>query len=762
MAKDTTTDSRSANQADFVFKVDGLTSELRVTAFRGSEGISQLYHFHIDLCSEDPAIAFASVVGKAAVLTINGRYGWRVVHGLVRRFERVEEGPRLSYYAVELVPPQWMLTRRVNSRIYQESYEDTMTPNGIVKKVVTASGLAEDSIKDTCNKTYPATEFVVQYRESDWDFISRTLERAGIAYFFEHADDGVKLVLADNSSAYVPCPLNATFEHKTEAGLENDASNEVIFRIRDGSEICMGSVELLDYNFTTPTTRVKGSAAGEKQTHLQLFDYPAGFGTTDDGTNVAKTRLAELVTHEHTLIMKGGIRCLVPGQKFTLKDSPRDDQNIEYLVTQIRHAGKQPQSGGEEASDAMEVGYASEIVAIPSAVLFTPPRVTPRPVVHGTHTAMVVGPSGEEIYVDKYGRIKIQFHWDRKGAYDEKSSCWVRCAQGMAGGQYGILFLPRVGQEVVVDFLEGDPDRPLVIGSVYNNSQMPAYALPDEKTKSYIKTNSSKGGGATNELRFEDKKDSEQILINAAKDLHIRVKNDYVETVKNNRHVTVEKDVFVAYKQKCHTNISLDQLSKVGGNSGTEITGDYGMKVGGKASILTTGDLYLKSGGNLVIEAATQLTLKVGGNFVTIDSGGVTVKGTMVKLNSGGSAGSGSEVSVDAPEDPIVADEVQPGADITYSASPDQMGQGTWTALTVTHDEPTEEEREPESWVEIEMVDEDGNPWANEYYEVTRADGRVIKGYLNDKGQAHIYLPKKEAANVKFPKLDGRAWEKLS
>lgn len=402
----------------------------------------------------------------------------------------------------------------------------------------------------------------------------------------------------------------------------------------------------------------------------------------------------------------------------------------------------------EEAGGQGGTEYKAEVRTIPSEVPFRPQRDTPRPVIHGTQTAIVVGPKGEELYTDKYGRVKVQFHWDRDGAYDENSSRWIRVSQGSAGGQYGMMFLPRVGQEVVVDFLEGDPDRPLITGRVYNNDLMPPYKLPDEKTKSTIKTHSSKGGGGTNEICFEDAKDKEQILIYAQKDLHIRVNETRVENVDKDRHLTVKENKFELVKKKKHAEVTLDFNEKVGGNFSLDVAGDIGQKVGGKLSCDVGADLYLKCAKNVVVEAAQGLTLKCGGNFVKIDSSGVTILGTKIKLNSGGAAGMSTAATVATPEKTLVADTATPGRDVTYTATPDEV-------------EPVKLEERDTSWVEIELVDEQGQPWPGEPYEITYPDGKIRQGYLDDKGQAYIGLPKPIAAQVSFPKLDAEAWEQI-
>lgn len=404
--------------------------------------------------------------------------------------------------------------------------------------------------------------------------------------------------------------------------------------------------------------------------------------------------------------------------------------------------------------------YECRFECIPDGVAYRPPRVTPRPEMRGCQTARVVGPAGEEIYTDKYGRVKVQFHWDREGKFDDKSSCWVRVSQGSAGGQYGMMFIPRVGQEVVVDFLEGDPDDPIIVGRVYNADHLPPYELPAEKTKSVIKTNSSKGGGGTNEICFEDAKGKEEILVYAEKDLCLRAKNNHVENIGNEYHLTVEKKKYELVKQETHLEVKLDVNEKIGGKKLTKVEGDVAAEIAGKHTEKVTGDFYLKSDGKIVIEAGSEITLKCGGNFVKIDSGGVTEMGTQIKLNSGGSAGSGSAVDLQEVKPTIAARTAKPGKDKTYSGGAALPAGQMDPGIAGYEWPPVEEEKKETSWIEIEMVDEEGQPWPNEEYELTLADGSVKRGQLNARGLAHVNLPEKMVCQIGFPKLDRRAWER--
>ena len=751
----------SWTNAAFTFKAGELDTEtLKVLGFTGSEAISELFRFSVELCSDEPNIDAATVVGKPCILRLEGPSGRRYVNGIVRRFERLGEGATVVYYSAEIVPSHWLLTQRHKCRAYQTQNCSDMTVPGIIKQVLTDAGLPDDTFRMAIQETYETLEFVVQYHESDMDFISRLMEREGIFYFFEHTADGHKMVFGDSGVAHVSNVLGSEFPFHAVSGLVPDSDQETVFSVRVRNDIRMGSACVDDFDFMNPPLQLRASAAADSETSLEFSDYPGEYSEKTTGSRYATVRLEEFQATKRVFEIASTARGLLAGCKFSLTEHPIQDFNTDYLITHITHFARQPQSAEGSAGGEEGFRYQVDLTAIASDVSFRPTRKTRRPVVRGSQTALVVGPKGEEIYTDKYGRVKVQFHWDREGVYDENSSCWIRVSQGAAGGGYGMMFLPRVGQEVIVDFLEGNPDRPIITGRVYNNDQMPPYTLPDEKTKSVIKTNSSTGGGGTNEICFEDLKDSEKLLIYAQKDFHLRALNDRVENIGNDRHLTVEQHKFELIKQKKNIEVKLDQNEKIGGKYSLKVEGDFGVEVGGNYSVKVGGKLYLKSDQEVVIEAAKGLTLKCGGNFVKIDSSGVTILGTKVKVNSGGAAGSGTPVSLSAPEATIESEEATPGADVTYNA--DALA---FAAAAVESLADTEQPEEPVpvelSWVEIEMIDEEGQPMPNELYEITYPDGKTRRAKLNEQGIAHIGLREPMDVQVTFPHLDQDAWERI-
>ena len=750
---------RPASTADFTFQVGGQTTEeLRVTSFTGSEEISRLFSFRVMLCSDEADVAFDETVGKPCTLEIHGSGGSRYVSGIVRRFERTGEGVSLTHYAAEIVPVHWLLTQRYKSRIFQEHNCPDMTVPGIIKKVFEDAGIPSDNYRLALQANYEKREYVVQYRESELDFISRLMEAEGILFFFEHTADGHKMVIADSPVAHTPTPNESEFAFRERTGLVSEEGREYIYTLHDQQEIQTGAVALDDYNFQQPQVDLQTTVSADQFTSLEYSDYPGNYRDKAVGDRYANIRLQEFQCRRRIEEMEANVRTLLSGYTFTLKEHPSESRNRAYLVTRIVHTARQPQSGEDEAGGEHGIEYQARLRCIPSDVPFRPPRRTPRPLIHGTQTAVVVGPSGEELYTDKYGRVKLQFFWDREGRYDENSSRWTRVSQAAAGGQYGMLFLPRVGQEVIVDFLEGDPDCPIVTGRVYNNDQMPPYSLPDEKTKSCIKTNSSKGGGGTNEIRFEDKKGEEQILVYAQNNLHIRANANRVENIGKDRHLTVKENKFELVKMNSNREVTLDLTEKVGGKKSLTVEGDVGEDFKGNHSQKVSTNYYVNAGTNVVIEAGVNITLKVGGNSIALTSAGIFISGSMVHINSGSGSTSGSTVALKAVEAPIDADSAVPGKDITYAAQPHE-----YEALETAGegDEEQAEEQRQTSWVEIEMVDEDGQPWPGERYEITMPDGEIRKGTLDRNGRAHVPLPEATETQVSFPELDAEAWEKV-
>lgn len=680
---------------------------LLLSAFTGHEEMSRLFSYHVDLLSQKDDIAAKDIVGKNVTLSIQyADMSWRHINGHVSRFGWTGKGDRLTTYHAEVVPWLWFLTRTSDCRIFQQKN----VPD-IIKQIFKDLGFTHFTV-DEIKGTHDPWDYCVQYRETDFNFISRLMEQEGIFYYFKHEKGKHTLVLADQKGAYKE-------GKETQMEMHRQSGPELydhLYSWEHAHEFRSGKWAQTDYNFETPSTSLMTSSNSvislDGNGKLEFYDFPGEYEKKSEGDAETKLRMEEEEAPHDAVDGESNCRGFSPGVKFKVKKHPRkSEEGKSYVITSVRHTvslGSTYVVAGDGSGGDL---YRNTFTCIPDSVTFRPARITPKPMIHGAQTAVVVGPKGEEIYTDKYGRVKVQFHWDREGKKDEKSSCWIRVAQPSAGKQWGTMYIPRIGQEVVVTYLEGDPDRPLITGLVYNAEQMPAYTLPDEKTKSYVKTNTSMGGDGFNEIRFEDKKDKEQIFIHAERNMDQRVKNDSMERVINNRHLIVgvpdeggkgdqmelvhrdkhlnikrhhvehiegNLELLVKGKDGGNVDISIDKkrTETIGGDNELHIKknkkvkidqskhetigSEHHEKVGMKYALESGQEVHIKSGMTLILESGTQLTLKVGGNFIDINPAGVSIQGTMVMINSGGAPGQGTGAMPEAPQDAKEAKPTKP------------------------------------------------------------------------------------------------------
>ena len=752
---------QTAHESRFLFEVLGVSYQTAVLGFKLFEGISSPFALHVSLVSQDE-INFDEMVGKEALLTLLGEENDRYLHGVLRQFIQNGSKGRFYFYEAEVIPTFWLLSLEQDCRIFQnKKVED------IIKQVLQDGGITGDRFNFRLQGKYPEREYCVQYRETDLDFISRLCEEEGIFYFFEHAKDKHVLVFGDSTVAYKAIEGEEEITFNPAIGMV--PGKEFVYQFAFSQKVFSGKMTRRDFNFEKPTLDLTSKEQDKSYQKLEVYDYPGRYIEENRGKGLTKVRLEESITFKEKAEAKSTSPRLTPGFKFKLIDHERKSFNQEYLLAEIRHEGQQPQALEELADPKEKFSYTNGFISIPSSVVFRPERKTPKPIVKGIQTAVVVGPKGEEIYTDKYGRIKVQFHWDREGKKDDKSSCWIRVASLFAGGQYGAIFTPRMGQEVVVDFLEGDPDQPLITGRVYNADLMPPYPLPDEKTKSTIKTNSSIGAEGFNEIRFEDKKGEEQLFIHAEKDLDIRVKSDRRELVGNDRHLIVKRDLkekiefdkHVMVEKSEFREVKSDYNLKVGGKKAVEVTGSSSFKVTGNMiesfnanhSENVTGTYHLK-GMNLKLEGATGIELKAGGSSIILTPAAIFITGApLVNINSGSgppvAPASAALVPPVAPSPPDAAADASPGKDVSSQEK--------------RHKDPTDEEEDKKSWIEIELVDEEDNPVPGEKYKVTLPDGKTVaEGTLDEMGHAKISGIDPGTCKITFPTLDKDAWEKGS
>lgn len=575
----------------YTLEIEGVGQSLRVVRYDGYEGMNELYEFNLDAVGDGSgAVEFADAVGKPATFRFyagSDEDNPRVVHGIVRRFEQSDQGSSLTMgYRICLVPAAWRLCLRKNNRMFQ-----SMKVGDILAEVLGDAGISDHTL--SLNGSYATREYCVQYRESDWDFINRLMEEEGICYFFEHGDSVASLIIGDSSSVHEAITGEAEVPFRDNTGALE--SGEHISRLNYGEEVRPGKITMRDYNFTTPTVSLESSSSASLDDDLELYEYPGNYADGGAGGDMVSRRLEAHQTLRQSGVGNSCCPRLCPGHTFDLIDHARDSLNRGYLICRVSHRGSDPHY---ESAAVQQAPYSNRFWVIPSDVVFRPLRKTPRPAMQGIQTAVVVGPSGEEIHTDEHGRIKVQFHWDRKGANDENSSCWVRVKQSWAGPGWGALFIPRIGHEVVVDFIEGNPDRPLVTGSVYHAANVPPYSLPDEKTKSTIKTATYTGGGGSNELRFEDQSGSEEIYLHGQKDYNIHIENDKTQVIGNDEALQVVNDKTIHIGHDRDKTVDNDQSEAIGGNKTIEVAGNHTesihaneeISIGGNESLEVAGD----------------------------------------------------------------------------------------------------------------------------------------------------------------------------
>ncbi|HEY4184307.1 MAG TPA: type VI secretion system tip protein TssI/VgrG [Polyangia bacterium] len=590
-----------------------ITDEIVIERLSGRESLGTPFDYEVTLLSESPKVDLGEFIGDTvtAHLQMKGEEP-RHFNGYVTKAALVDTFDRYARYRLTLRPFIWLMSPRVNSRIFQhQSVPD------IVKKLFREHGF-DSAFEEDLSGSYPALDYVVQYRESDFAFVSRLMEGVGIYYFFKHTEDQHLLVLADADSAHATAPQYATVQfNPAKAGTNREL--DCLDSLTMEQQLRSGAYASDDFNFESPRMELltrRMAKTTQKLGKQEVYEYPGGFLSGAAGEENVRTRLEELTKDLEMVSASGDVRGIGSGHLFTLQDFPLDAHNKQYLIVSATFEASVNalESGGDEP-----MAFRTAIEAIDSTVPFRPTRITPVPRIEGPQTAIVVGAGGDEIFTDKYGRVKVQFHWDREGKGDDNSSCWVRVSQAWAGAQWGAVHLPRVGQEVVVDFLEGDPDRPIIVGRVYNADNMVPYALPANKTQSGIKSRSSLGGGAANfnELRFEDKKGSEEVYLHAEKDWNIVVEQDEGREVGHDRTKKVGNDET--------TKIGHDRSETVANDETIDISGERSETVGKSESVTVTISRDHTVGAKESLTVGATRTVMVGASDSTTVGGSQSV-----------------------------------------------------------------------------------------------------------------------------------------
>ena len=615
---------------------------LQFRSMTANDELARLFTYELELISDDPALKASDLLGQTMTVHLEQRDGeLRHWNGYITDFSLVGSAGKFALYSVTLRPWLWLLTRTTNCRIFQH-----MSVPDIVRKVFREHGLTD--FEERLTGSYEQRDYTVQYRESDFNFVSRLLEREGIYYYFKHLEAKHTLVLADSYSAHdaaAGCeslPYFPPDPHRTSL-LEYVDSWQTSHRLEPGAYVHT------DFDFERPGANLVSKLSSPNdhaQSSFEIFDYPGSYTQSRRGEEYAKIRLEERHANHATSLGRTNARPLAVGNFFSLTDHPVEDLNKEYLVVSARHELRthDPRSGAEIPDEQVHRLHFS---VIESARPFRPACLSRTPIVHGPQTAIVVGKAGEEIWTDDYARVKVKFHWDRFASGDENSSCWVRVSQTWAGSGWGAMHIPRIGQEVIIDFLEGDPDRPIITGRVYNGDNRPPWALPANQTQSGFKSHSTKGGGQDNynAVRFEDKKGAEQMYVQAEKDMDTLVKNDETRLVKHDQSIVVENDRLKNVKKnetvlvegRRTETVNLDEMITIVGNRTesvgatetisvaamrtTNIGGVDALNIGGAQSIAVGGARSSVVGGADSIAVGGLLALTVAGKMATTVGG---------------------------------------------------------------------------------------------------------------------------------------------
>ncbi|MDY0972986.1 type VI secretion system tip protein VgrG [Siccibacter turicensis] len=607
-------------------------STFAVVEFELTEALNQPFILNISLASPQPGIDFGAVLDQPCELLVwyEGELKRRV-SGIISRFVQSETGFRRTRYLAEVRPTLWRTGLRTNARIFQAK-----TPQEIIATLLEEAGIMDYAF--ALRHAHAEREYCVQYRESDLDFITRLAAEEGMYFFHEFEASKHRVVFADDAGALAKG--GELFFNLANQGL---SQGEYVRRFRYAEQVSTAEVALKDYSFLTPAYDLHSQKMSNGLDHqadtYQHFDYPGRFKKDASGKAFTGYRLDALRADAMTGSGESNAAMLMPGTSFALSEHPSPALNTNWQLVSITHSGRQPEALEEEGGGEPTT-YSNRFNVIKAATTWR--AIMPKkPMVDGPQIATVVGPEGEEIYCDQYGRVKLQFPWDRYGASNDQSSCWVRVSQGWAGGQYGMVAIPRISHEVIVSFLEGDPDQPVVTGRTFHATNKPPYDLPAHKTRTVLRTETHQGQGF-NELRFEDQAGQEEIYIHGQMDLNALIEHDVVWHIRHDAHTDIDNDRITRVKANDHLTVENEKRDHVKGDHSLTVDASMHQKLGQALVVEAGQEVHVKSGAKVVLEAGAELTLKVGGSFVKVDPSGVSIVGPAVNINSGGSPGSGS------------------------------------------------------------------------------------------------------------------------
>lgn len=606
--------------------------ELILRQAKYAEQLGMPFEMDVELVSRDESLSFKEILGKNVTVCLETQETNRYFNGIVTGFKQKENLDGNAVYTATIGPWLWLLSLSQHCRIYQQK-----TYPEIIKSVFAEMGFAD--YEDKLTAKYTQQEYVVQYNETDLNFVARIMQQEGMFYFFKHTNGKHTLIMQDDTASADYLGDVPYLELKSQSR-HIDAEGITVWE--NHRQLKTSGVSLSSYDFQLPSKNLNATTLDPKVrglAGLQKYAYEGTYSQRADGEHYSKILMEQENTGHEQKSFSGNMRTLYTGASFKLSDHLREDQNTRYYITQFCCVMRaQKLMGNIDNHEQAEYEFSARAIA--SNISFRPEKSALKPLMKGPQTATVVGKTKEEIWTDKYGRIKVRFHWDTQSKADEYSSCWIRVSQSMAGKNWGSIYIPRVGQEVLVDFLQGDPDQPIVIGCVYNGSSLPPYALPNNATFSGYKSRSTKNGGQFNELRFDDKQGEEQLFIHAAKNQDIMVNNDCFETIGADRHLSVKQDHFVKVDNNRSEDIGADHSEKIGKDFNLQIVGKEAKEVGGSLSLKVNGDsaenyaanlsinvsddAFLKAG-SIVLEASSNITLQVGSSFISIDKGGIKI-----------------------------------------------------------------------------------------------------------------------------------------
>ena len=602
-----------ANQPRFTLTLDSGPNGLEVLEFKGQEAISQSYRFDVELVSERPDLALEELLHRQAYLGFDGP--GRGIHGQVYSVAQGDSGKRLTRYQISLVPRLAYLRHRINQRIFQH-----LSVPAIITRVLKDHGIQGDAFQFSLGGQYPEREYCVQYGESDLAFIERLCAEVGIHYHFRHSPDGHLLVFGDDQTVFPRLPQSTMYLPGSGMVADEPAIKRLAVRLQARTN----AVTLRDYDFRKPSLLLQTSLDNQQQPVLEDYRYPGQFSDREQGRYLSRRVLERHGADYRLAEGRSDQTALVSGHFMQIHGHPRAQWNDLWLLTEVSHRGRQPQVLEETAGDSPDEfqGYSNTFLATPWDVFFRPPLRHEKPPAHGYQPAVVTGPVDSEIHCDEFGRVKVQLIWDRDGQRNEHSSCWLRVASGWAHDRYGGVMIPRVGMEVLVGFIDGDVDKPLVVGCLPNGANPVPLDLPADKTRSILRSQSSPGGGGYNELRIEDRQGAEEI--------YLRAQRNWTQHVLHDQRLQVDHERSVVVTGTARHELKADEQRLTHGRRQAEVRQDDHLVVTGERHIRVTSQalsasqhFHVHAGQQVVLDGGVSATIQAGGHWINIGAGGI-------------------------------------------------------------------------------------------------------------------------------------------